>query len=82
MRVMDGELAVWRRPATKWGCPILPFIMPGAPFEQLARLPASDEIRHVIATIMERGAVPETGRTGAALLIWIYDRISSQRMTR
>ena len=68
MRVMDGELAVWRRPATKWGCPILPFIMPGAPFEQLPRLPASDEIRHVIATIMERGVVPETGRTGAALL--------------
>ena len=68
MRVMDGEIAMWPRPTTKWGCPILPFFMPGTPFEQLPRLPASEEIRHAVATIMERGVLPETGRTGAALL--------------
>ena len=68
MVVTVGEMALLPRPVNMWGCPVLPLFLTVTPFENKRTIPEPGELRSAIANIMERGVVPETARTGAALL--------------
>ena len=67
MRITEGEMPLLLKPTAPWGCPALPLVLPGTPFEQLPVVPAMEELRRCIATIMRKVTIPEIGRTGATL---------------
>ena len=53
---------------TKWGSPILPLIVPGAPLDSLPSLPPNSVLLAPIASILRTATLPETKRMGEALL--------------
>ena len=69
MRVIEGVVSMPARAVNLWGCPILPLFLPGTPFKDMFKIPPTEDIKHAIGTVMEKGTVPETGRTGTSLLM-------------
>jgi hypothetical protein len=68
LKIMEGEFPLLIKPATAWGCPILPLILAGTSFEQLPQLPSGEELRSAISGIMSGTAVAETSRSASSLL--------------
>ena len=68
MRITEGDIPLLPRPTAPWGCPVLPLIVSGTPLDQLPVQPEIDVLKRTISLIMRKAAMPETGRTGAALL--------------
>ena len=67
MRLAEGEFPMWPRPLTAWKCPVMPLILPGTVFRERENVPTDGALRAAISAIMEKSAVAETGRTGAAV---------------
>jgi hypothetical protein len=68
LKVGDGYFPLMPPPATKWQCPVLPFIRPGTPFAANDSAPASYRLRFSIAAVMSKAVQPETARTSASLM--------------
>jgi hypothetical protein len=68
VKVTEGEFPMLPKPLVRRRCPVNPLIMPGMSFADTLRMPAPDDVRAAIAAIMSRNFLPETGRTGAAVL--------------
>jgi hypothetical protein len=68
IRIVEGTFPLIPRPSSPWGCPVIPFILPGAPFEELATAPTGRKLREAIAAIMRRTATPATLRHGGEVV--------------
>jgi hypothetical protein len=68
IKVTEGEFPMLPKPLVKWRCPVNPLIMPGMPFAETQRMPAPDDVRAAVAAVMSRNFLPETGRSGSAIL--------------
>ena len=60
IRVAEGNFPLLPRPATPWGCPVVPFTLPGVPYEQMATAPAGQRLKNAIAAIMRKTVQPVT----------------------
>ena len=67
LRVTDGYLPLLPRPGKNWGCPVIPFIKPGGPLEEVTTVPSPEGLRRAIACMMAKTIIAETARSGAAL---------------
>ena len=68
LKVAEGEFPLGPKPTTAWQCPILPLIIPGTSFANLAVAPTADRLRQGIANVMTRVEIPEGSKSLAALL--------------
>lgn len=68
MRISEGEMPILPRPEAGWKCPVLPFTLPGTSFEAGGAVPSGAALRGAIAALMRKSAMPETARTGAAVV--------------
>jgi len=64
VKLGEGEMRLLPLPAAPWGCPVIPILVPGQPFEELPRAPSSPVLRSAIGAIMRRCGQPERNRTG------------------
>jgi hypothetical protein len=48
IRVADGNFPLLLQPSIPWGCPVVPFTLPGVPYEQMATAPADCRLKNVI----------------------------------
>ena len=67
IKLGDGELQLLPTPTTPWGCPLLPIMRPGVPFETAPQAPNAVALRHAIAGIMSRCGAPDAARSAASL---------------
>ena len=67
IKLGDGELQLLPTPTTPWGCPLLPILRPGVPFETEPRAPSATVLRHAIAAIIGRSGAPDAARSAASL---------------
>jgi hypothetical protein len=67
LKLCEGEMAVLPRPTVAWKCPILPLLWPGTPFEQLAVMPAGEEMRLAIGAIFSRSSEPSVYKSPTSL---------------
>jgi len=68
LKLADGELRLLPQPSTPWGCPILPLILPAAPFEEQPNAPNSRLLRAAIGGVMTRCGAPDISRSAETLL--------------
>lgn len=68
LKVAEGTFPLGPRPSTPWGCPIVPFIRPGAPYTEIPMAPSSRRLRAAISTIMRKTSQPDALRSGAHVL--------------
>jgi len=66
LKLADGVLPLLPMAARRWGCPILPLLLPGQPFAAVARAPSSAALRDAIGAIMRTAGAPEVSRSGAS----------------
>ncbi len=67
IKITTGKFPLGPTPKNKWGCPILPFIIPGTPFSTLPRGPSGDKLKRAIDNIMSSAGAAETVKNVAAL---------------
>ena len=68
----DGKIPLY--PAStalklKWGSPILPLIIPGAPLDLFPGIPSNAELLYKLASVLRSAVLPESKRMGESLLI-------------
>jgi hypothetical protein len=68
IKAYEGTFGVVPKPTVPWQCPLLPFIRPGVPFEELDMAPSSDRIRWAVAAIMRKCGQPLILSDGRAVL--------------
>lgn len=68
LKVGEGSFPLGPKPSQTWQCPVIPFIIPGAPYEEIAMAPTSHRLRAAIAAIMKKAGMPDTLRNGALVL--------------
>jgi len=68
IKVAEGTLPLAPKPSKPWKCPVIPFIRPGVPFQDLPTAPSSNKLRHAVAAIMGTAAQPVTYRNGVNVL--------------
>ena len=68
IKAAEGEFPLVPVASKRWQCPIIPLILSGTPFQQLAVAPSSERMRAAINAIMQKAAVPEGSKSLAALL--------------
>jgi len=64
VKLGEGEMRLLPLPTAAWGCPVVPILVPGQPFEELPRAPSSPALRSAIGAIMRYCGQPESSRTG------------------
>ena len=65
LKLVEGEMGLMPKPPTPWGCPVLPLLLTGTPWdtEEVARSPAAEELRNKIAWIMATSEPPDCVKT-------------------
>jgi len=66
LKLADGTVPLLPVAAQRWGCPILPLLLPGQPFAAVARAPSSAALRAAISAVMRTAGAPEVSRSGAS----------------
>jgi hypothetical protein len=75
VKIAEGAFPLLPRPSAAWGCPVIPFLLPGVPFEQLDTAPTGKRLREAIGAIMRKAVRPATLANGAAVAArWDYVR--------
>jgi hypothetical protein len=75
IKFCEGAFPVLPRPTAHWGCPIVPFIMPGASFVDLPVCPPGQKLREAISSIMRKAAQPAALRNGELVIArWAHLR--------
>jgi hypothetical protein len=52
IKIAEGTIALGPRPSQPWKCPVVPFLLPSAPFQDEDVAPRSDKLRAAVAGIM------------------------------
>ena len=68
LRMADGYMPLLPRPKKNWGCPIIPLIKPGAPWEEAGVVPSPEGLRRAVSAMMRKTVTAETARSGPALV--------------
>jgi len=68
IKAADGEMPLLPFAATRWGCPVLPLIRTGSPWEEEPVLPEPEELIARISWIMATSEPPEVCKTKKSLL--------------
>jgi hypothetical protein len=68
LKIGEVFMALGPRPTDKWQCPVLPFILPPAPFEEDDFAPACSKLRDAIAAIMRNARIHDGLKSGADVL--------------
>jgi hypothetical protein len=58
IKVADGNFPLLPRPSAPWGCPVIPFTLPGVPYEEMATAPSGCKMRNAISAIMRKSVQP------------------------
>jgi hypothetical protein len=74
IKVAEGNFPLLPRPSTPWGCPVLPFTLPGVAYEDMATTPAGYRVRNAIAAIMRRTVQPVSLGGHEIISRWEYLR--------
>ena len=61
--ITEVECSMQPAASTQWGCPIIPLLVSGTPFNELPRAPTGAELRNSIAAIMGRSNKPDAHKT-------------------
>jgi hypothetical protein len=67
IKLLDGELPLRPTPSRPWQCLVVPFLITGTPFMELAVAPSGDRMRHAIAAIMCKAGVADCHKTMATI---------------
>jgi hypothetical protein len=67
IKLCEGEFPLGPPPAKAWQCPVVPFTIPGTPYEELAIAPAADRLRAAIAGVMAKATAPEICKNASTL---------------
>lgn len=67
MRLTEGLLQLLPIPEKLWKCPVIPLLLPGQA-GPMTSFPTAAALRHAVATMMGKTVVPETARSGPAVL--------------
>jgi hypothetical protein len=76
IKVADGNFP---RLSTPWGCPGVPFTLPGVPYVQMATAPAGCRLKNANAAIMRKTVQPVTldvSEMGVPLSLSLYPSVS------
>lgn len=78
LKILEGEMSLMPKPPTPWGCPVLPLILTGAPWEaeEVTRSPPAEELRNKMAWIMATSEPPDCCKTLKALTAK-WDKLTS-----
>jgi hypothetical protein len=74
IKVAEGNFPLLPRPSTPWGCPVIPFTLPGVPYEEMATAPAGYRFKNAIAAIMRKTVQPVTLDANEINARWEYLR--------
>jgi hypothetical protein len=68
IKAYEGTFGVVPKPTVPWQCPVLPFIRPGVPFQELDVAPSTERIRWAVAAVMRKCGQPLILSDGRAVL--------------
>jgi hypothetical protein len=72
IKIAEGTIALGPRPSQPWRCPIVPFLLPLAPFQDEDVAPRSDKLRAAVAGIMRNAKAADMLKVHVNLLLF-YD---------
>ena len=67
LKLADGEMALAPYPPNPWGCPILPLLLTGSPWEEEETHPPFQQLRTAVGAIMATSEPADTCRSRKAL---------------
>jgi hypothetical protein len=67
IKLQDSEIPLKPHPSRLWQCPVMPFLIPGTPFAELAVAPPGNKLRHAIAAIMCKTGAADCYRSVAPM---------------